>query len=107
MIDIGPLAGKAGVEVLLQQLKVEYQKTDLLTITSLLRSIFSPDTGIHDIQKSFPQLDETEITRLSDKVREIRQEARILVPTVARQKEWRRKSRDIVRRAVQYFYGEK
>lgn len=101
------MAGKAGVEVLLQQLKIDYQKEDLVTITSLLRSIFSPDTGINDIAQSFSQLDEEEITRLSNKVREIRQEARMLMPTIARQKEWRKKTHDIVRKAIQYFYGEK
>lgn len=107
LIDIGPLAGKMGVEVLLKQLKIEYGEEDIFTITSLLRSIFSPDTNIHDIAQSFPQLDENDITRLSDKVVEIRREARVIIPTVARQKEWRKKTQDIVRKAIRYFYGQK
>jgi isopropylmalate/homocitrate/citramalate synthase len=107
LIDIGPLAGKMGVEVLLKQLKVEYREQDILTITSFLRSIFSPDTNIHDIAQTFPQLDETDITRLSDKVVEIRRESRVLMSTVARQKEWRKKTQDIVRKAIRYFYGQK
>lgn len=107
LIDIWPLAGKMGVEVLLKQLKIQYEEKDIIIITSLLRSIFSPDTDIHDIAQSFPQLDENEVTRLSDKVEEIRREARILIPTISRQKEWRKKTQEIVRKAIGYFYGEK
>lgn len=107
LIDVGPLAGKAGIHHILEKLKIEYQEADLPIITGLIRSIFSPDTNIADVHRSFPQLDETEISKLSNKVQEIRLEARVLIPTVARQKEWRRKTQDIVRRAVRYFYGEK
>jgi len=107
LIDIGPLAGKAGVEFLLKKLSIRYQESDLIIITQLLRSIFSPDTNISDIGHTFPQLDEAKITRLSDKIQEIRREARMLIPTVQRQKEWRKKTHAIMRKAVEFFYSKR
>jgi hypothetical protein len=107
LVDIGPLAGKAGVEVLLKELNIKHEDRDLVIITQLLRSIFSPDTNIADIGNTFPQLDESEITRLSDKVQEIRREARILMPTIQRQKDWRKRTHTIMKKAVEYFYSKR
>lgn len=107
LVDIGPLAGKAGVEVLLKEWKIMYEEKDLSIITQLLRSIFSPDTNISDIESTFPQLDEEEITRLSDKVQEIRREARLLVPTIQRQKDWRKRTHTIMKKTVGYFYSKR
>jgi len=73
-------------------------------LTSLIRSIFSPDTNIHDIYNTFSELDESTVNKLANKVASIRQEARMLIPTVQRQKEWRRRTNDIIRKAVDYFY---
>jgi hypothetical protein len=73
-------------------------------LTSLIRSIFSPDTNIHDIYSTFQELDESTVNKLANKVASIRQEARMLIPTVQRQKEWRRQTNDIIRNAVQVFY---
>ena len=106
-IDVGPLAGKAGVHFLLEKLKVEFQETDMTVLTSLVRSIFSPDTNIADVARSFPQLDETEISKLSNTVQEIRREARILMPTIQRQKDWRRRTHAIMKKAVEYFYSKR
>lgn len=88
-------------------MKIEHKPDDIQTLTTLIRSIFSPDTHIADICRSFPSLSESEVSKLSDKVQTIRQEARVLLPTVPRQKQWRRQTHDIVRKAVRYFYGEK
>ncbi len=84
-----------------------YEEKDLSIITQLLRSIFSPDTHISDIESTFPQLDEEEITRLSDKVQEIRREARLLVPTIQRQKDWRKRTHTIMKKTVGYFYSKR
>lgn len=107
LIDIGPLSGRAGVESLLWSMKIEHKHEDIQQLTTLIRSIFSPDTNISDICRAFPQLSESEVSKLSDKVQTIRQEARVLLPTVGRQKQWRRQTHEIVRKAIGYFYGEK
>ena len=85
-------------------MNIEFKEEDLTKLTSLIRSIFSPDTTIPEIMASFPQLDEAEVIKLSNTIHEIRREGRILIPTEARQKEWKRKTHDIVRSAVAYFY---
>lgn len=107
LIDIGPLSGKAGVEALLNSMKIPYPKQDLQKITSLIRSVFSPDTNISDVCRLFPELSESDVAKLSDKVQTIRHQARVLVPTIALQKQWRQETHNIVRKAVRYFYGEK
>lgn len=88
-------------------MRVEYRTEDLQKITALVRSIFSPDTKIADVCRLFPELAENEVSKLSDKVQTIRHQARVLIPTVALQKQWRRETHNIVRKAVRYFYGEK
>jgi len=103
-IDVWPLTGKAWVEFIFGKLGIQFEKKDLIVLTSLIRSIFSPDTNIHDIYSTFHELDESTVNKLANKVTSIRQEARMLIPTVQRQKEWRRKTNDIIRKAVDYFY---
>ena len=70
-------------------MNVTYQESDDIKLTALIRAIFSPDTSITDIEKMFPEISEDKINKLSNTVKGIRMEARTLVPTVKKQKQWR------------------
>ena len=73
-------------------------------MTALIRAIFSPDTSVQDIEKMFEKIPEDSINKLSNDVQSIRREARMLIPTVARQKQWKQATHDVIRKAVRYYY---
>ena len=55
----------------------------------------------------FPAIPEDKINKLSNEVQAIRREARMLIPTIRNQKQWKQRTHAIVRAAVRYFYSEK
>lgn len=102
-IDVWPLSGKAGIEHLLRELRIPFKIDDLAEITQLIRAIFSPDTNVQDIAKMYPTLHEDKINKLSNDVQAIRRETRMLIPTVSRQKQWRKATHAIIRKVVEYY----
>jgi hypothetical protein len=86
-------------------MKLSYEEKDIIKITTLIRAIFSPDTNIRDIEMMFPEIPEEKVNKLSNKVKAIRSEARMLIPTIQRQTQWKRETRHIIRDAVNYFYS--
>jgi len=105
MFGVSPLSWGWGVEQILTQSEIPFEKSALADITLFLRSIFSPDTYIQAICVHFNMLDEEEVVQLSHTVQDIRRETRTLIPTSTKVAYWNDKTLDIVRSAVEILHS--